>query len=119
MMKKTVVFACAILVLSLSAWAGAKSYAVTLYDPASAGGAQLKAGEYKVTVDNDKATITNGKISTESPVKVESAEAKYPTTSVIVLKNDGKSRISEIHLGGTKTKLVFVEPQAQAAEGQQ
>jgi hypothetical protein len=45
--------------------------------------------------------------SVEANVKVESAESKFNSTSVRYQNGDGKYRIQEIRLGGTKTKLVF------------
>jgi hypothetical protein len=97
--------------LGLGAWAGGKTYTVTLYDPAMAGATELQPGEYKLDVDNDKAVIHKGKLSAENPVKIETAGEKYGATSLLLVKGDGKLHIKEIHLGGTKTKLVFTETQ--------
>ena len=111
-MKRTVVFAFALLSMGLAAFAAAKSYNVTLYDPAMAGATELRAGDYQLKLQNDKAVLHNSKVSAENPVKTETAEATYRSTSVILEKdNAGKMRIREIHLGGTKTRLVFTETQ--------
>ena len=40
-------------------------------------------------------------------MKVETAEEKFGSTSVRYQNGDGKYRIQEIRLGGTKTRLVF------------
>jgi len=43
----------------------------------------------------------------EVPVKVETAEKKFGDTVIGYAMENGKSVISEIRLGGTKTRLVF------------
>jgi hypothetical protein len=45
----------------------------------------------------------------EAAVKMEDADQKYDRTSVVLLNNGGQMRIQEIHIGGTKMKLVFAE----------
>jgi hypothetical protein len=89
--------------------AGAKSYNMNLFQPATVGGTELTPGEYKVEVVDQKAVIRNGKIDAQAPVKVETVDRKYDNTTVRFATGDGKMRIQEIHLGGTKTKLVFGE----------
>ena len=66
-------------------------------------GQTLQAGDYKVQFAGDKATIKQGKTATEVPVKVETSDNKYATTTV---RLNGQ-QVEEIRLGGTKTKLVF------------
>ena len=47
-------------------------------------------------------------MQTESTVKVEEGDTKFDTTAVRYVNSaDGKIRIQEIRIGGTKTKLVF------------
>jgi hypothetical protein len=101
------------LVLSLVAFAGmsmaaSKTYDLKLYQPAMVGNTELKAGEYRVEVTDDKAVIKGNKVNKETPVKVEAADGKYPTTTVRLSAGE-KPQIKEIRLGGTKTKLVFAE----------
>jgi hypothetical protein len=83
----------------------ANTYKVTLFEPAMVSGAQLKPGEYKLEIrDNNKAVFTQGKQSAaEAPVKLENSPTKFASTSV---KYDG-SKLQEIRLGGTSTRLVF------------
>ena len=90
--------------LALAVASAATSYNVTFFEPVVVNGTTLKPGEYKVEVNNDKATLKKGKIVAESPVKVESNDAKYPTTSVRLASG---TQLEEIHVGGTRTKLVF------------
>jgi len=90
------------------AWASAsKSYNVTLNNPAQVSGTDLQAGEYRIEVAGDKAMIHSGKVSVEAPVTVQEGEKKFSATSVRYIVVDGKYRIKEIQLSGTKTMLVF------------
>jgi hypothetical protein len=103
MNKKLLVSAIAFAGMALAA---GKSYTVTLYGPAMVGNTELKAGEYRVEVDHDKAVIKSGKTQKEATVKVETAESKYTNTTVRLGAGE-KPQIQEIRLGGTNTKLVF------------
>jgi hypothetical protein len=62
-----------------------------------------------VEVVDQKAVIRNGNFRDECPVKVESVDSKYGSTTVRFDHADGKMHIQEIHVGGTKMKLVFNE----------
>jgi hypothetical protein len=88
---------------------GTVSYKIKLAQPSVLQGTELKAGEYKVVVAGDKATITdvNGKQTADVPVKVESADKKFDNTMIRYNTEGGKQVISEIRVGGTKTRLVF------------
>lgn len=107
-MKKNILIAIGVAALAVAS-ASAKSYAVTLYEPAVLGNMTLKPGDYKVEVNEQKAVLTNGKTRCEAPVKVESADTKYGSTTVRFANGDGKMHVQEIHIGGSKTKLVFNE----------
>lgn len=103
-MLKRFVLAFAILGLAV---ASAESYRVTLSQPSKLNGKQLKAGEYRLNVDASKVTIVNGKESVEVPVKVETVDTKFDNTAVRYTGTGDKITITEIRIGGTKTKLVF------------
>jgi hypothetical protein len=105
-MKRRLLFSFALAGLAV---ASARSYTVNLYQPAMVGGTQLKAGEYRVEVVDQKAVFRNGRIESQSPVKVETNGVKYGSTTVRFSNGDGKMHVQEIHLGGTMTKLVFSE----------
>ena len=105
-MLRKIVFSFAVLGLAL---ASAKSYRVDVYEPAYAGSTELKAGSYEVSTDGQNAVIRGNKVDSQNPVKVETAERKFDNTSVKYVITGGKRQIQEIHLGGTKTKLVFTE----------
>jgi hypothetical protein len=96
------------LVVAGLAAAGARSYSVSLTKPNMIGTTELKPGDYKIEVDGDKAVIRQGKVKTESPVKVEEGDTKFDSTAVRYVSGaDGKLHIQEIRIGGTRTKLVF------------
>jgi hypothetical protein len=98
------VFAFAVAALAV---ASAKTYNVKLYQTAYVSGTELKAGEYKVDVQDNKAVITSGKTVVEAAVKAETNGTKYGTTVVRMAAEGGKMKIQEIRLGGTNTRLVF------------
>jgi len=87
--------------------ASAASYNVTLFQPSVIAGKELKAGDYKLTVDGDKAILAMGKQKVEAPAKIETAETKFSSTSVRYSNEGGKMKVTEIRLGGTNQKLVF------------
>ena len=89
------------------ALASAKTYDLTLLKPAVMAGQELKAGDYTIAVDDTKVILKKGKISVESPVKVEKAGSKFAATSVRYADDGGKFRVEEIRLGGTNLRLVF------------
>lgn len=82
------------------------SSSITLYEPVTLNGTELKPGEYKLRVDGDKLSLRQGKTNAEAQVKTEQAGEKYLSTSIRYSKADGKTRVSEIRIGGTKTKLL-------------
>lgn len=102
---KKIMFGFAVLALAVAS--AADSYKITLFQPSVVGGSELKPGEYKVTVTDNKAVITAGKKSVETAVKVETGDAKYNSTTVRYQTGDGKYKVQEIRLGNTNMKLVF------------
>ena len=93
--------------LAMAIASAASRYNVTFHQPAMVNGTELKAGEYKVEVNGNNATISAGKVTVQAPVRVESSDTKYNTTSVRYATGAGNYVLDEIHVGGTKTKLVF------------
>jgi len=93
-------------VLGLAAVASAKSYSIMLFEPSLLGGSELKPGNYTLEMKDEKVIIRAGKHVAEAPVKVETADSKYSSTTVRYRNGDGKYRIQEIHIGGTNLKLV-------------
>ncbi len=103
-MKKALVFVC---LMAGMAFASAKSFTVTLFQTAMVGGTELKAGDYKFELQDQKLVIKHGHETTEATVKVENGENKYPSTTVTYANADGKNKVEEIRVGGTHMKLVL------------
>jgi hypothetical protein len=103
-MKRKLLFSFALLGLAI---ASAKSYTVTLYETAMLGNMELKPGDYRIEVVDQKAVIRNGSKRGEAPVKVENTGTKFYANSVRLTAGGGTPRIQEIRIGGTRTKLVF------------
>jgi hypothetical protein len=85
-------------------------YRMTLAETAAVQSAVLKAGDYNLTLKDTKLTIVredNNGVRVEVIVKLETADKKFDGTSVQLNVTGGKAVISEIRLGGTKTKLVL------------
>jgi hypothetical protein len=85
----------------------AEVYKVKLMDPVVVDGKEMKAGDYRVEVNDSTAVFRNGKESTEVKVKTETGDAKYGSTSIRCSQENGKYNLQEIRVGGTKTKLVI------------
>ena len=105
-MFKKFVLAFAMLGLAV---ASAASYRVTLSQPSMLKGKTLKAGEYRMNVENSKLTMINGKESVEVAVKVQTGDTKFESTAVRYAGTGDKVAIREIRVGGTKTTIVFEE----------
>jgi hypothetical protein len=103
-MKKALLFTC---LLAGMAFASTKWFTVTLFEPATIGGTELKAGDYRFEVQDQKILIKHGRDTTEAAVKVETGEGKYSSTAVTYANADGKNKIQEIRVGGTNMKLVL------------
>jgi len=85
----------------------APGYKFVLNNPAVLMGQELPGGAYRVEVNGDKAMVRGGKMAVETPVKVEENSTKYSDTMVRYTSEGGKNRLSEIMVGGTKSKIVF------------
>jgi hypothetical protein len=103
-MTKKILVLCAL--LGLAAVASAKSYSITLFELSLIGGTELKPGDYILELKDEKVVLRKGKQMGQAAVKVETADSKFPSTTVRYSNGDGKYRIQEIHLGGTNMRLV-------------
>ena len=88
---------------ALAVASAATSYHVTFYEPVMIHGTELKAGDYKLELNDKTAVIKQGKTVTEAPVKVENDGQKYQRTAV---RMNGM-QVEEIRIGGTNTRIVF------------
>lgn len=82
----------------------ASSYNVNLPNAARVGATELKPGQYKVSVEENKAVFTSGKkVIAEAPVTVETADQKFRDTQI----STSNSELQSIALGGTNMKIVL------------
>jgi hypothetical protein len=107
-MKKSL-FLAGILALSSLSFAYSKTYEITLANATKAGSVQLKAGQYRVKVDGDKAVFTDVDTAKQFsvPVKIENAAKKFDETKVDSVNDGSVSTIKDIQLGGSTTQLDF------------
>src|SRR5882757_4922008 len=96
--------------VALTNLASAATYSFKLFDSVTIDGKELKPGTYKVEVKDTTAVIRGGKESTEVKVRTENTDRKYDSTSVRYSKDGAKNNLEEIHIGGSKTKLIFDAP---------
>jgi hypothetical protein len=105
---KLVKFAVCFGTLAMAFASAGERYNVTLHQTTLVAGTELKPGDYKIEVNGDKATIiSSNKKTVETAVKVENSDQKFANTTVRYATANGSYKIDEIHVGGTKTKLVF------------
>jgi|SRR4051794_40944357 len=83
------------------------SFRINLSQPSVVKGAELKPGEYRVSLGAEKVTFVSGKTAVDASVKIETGTEKFNNTAVRYVTEAGKAVISEIRIGGTATRLVF------------
>ena len=91
-----------------STWAD-QSCKITLSSVSKIGAIEFKPGEYRVVVDASKVRLTRvetGK-TVELEAKIQEADTKSEHTAVHSQNVDGVSRISEIRMAGSKTRITF------------
>jgi hypothetical protein len=99
-MKKLLTLAFGFICVALSAFGAS----LTVTSAISAGGTQLKPGEYKFEMRGDKVVIKSGKtMIAEVPAAAETATAKFRDTTYE--SKDGK--ITAIRVGGSTTRIVL------------
>jgi len=112
--SKTLVLGLAMLLAS-AAFASNKDNkgSLQLYDSASVGGTQLKAGSYNVKWDGDGANVQvnvlkGSKVVATVPAHMIDLAEKPANDSAIVKKNaDGTESVAEIHFSGRKQALAI------------
>jgi hypothetical protein len=100
-------FTLAASILGIASVAYAETYKFRLLDPVVVNGKELKAGDYKIEVTETTAVIRSGRDITEVKVRIESNNNKYDSTTIRYSQDGGKNNLQEIHIGGSKTKLVL------------
>jgi hypothetical protein len=102
---KKIFFLSLISVAAISAADKAEKFGVNLFQPTVINGTAFKAGDAKVEVVDGKATLRQGKLSVEVPVKVEETGEKYLNTRV----GYRADQLKDICVGGTNKHIVFPE----------
>ena len=90
----------------LTAYAGT-NYRLNLYRPTVVNGTELKAGECKVELHDNRILIKQGKTTAEATVKVEEGTQKFFSTTVGYAGDGAGKELQEIRLGGTATKVTL------------
>ncbi len=107
-MRKSIISTLALLAmtaLAMPAISETFSKNVTFTEALSVGGTQLKAGEYKVTVNGTNVTIEKGHdVLVKTEGRVEQRPAKYYATTVV---HDASGAVREIDLSGRNEAIVF------------
>jgi hypothetical protein len=103
-MKRAMLLVC---LLAGALLASTKSFTVTLYEPSIIAGTELKPGDYKFELKDQKLIVRHGRETTETDVKVETNGSKYGSTTVRYTNADGKYHVQAIQIGGTNMKLTL------------
>jgi len=99
---------------ALAVASAASTYTVTLTDVTYVNGSALKPGDYKMQIAGDKITLKSGKTVVEVPAKVQDAAQKFDGTALKFENANGATKLQEIWVGGTHTKIVL-QPTTSAA----
>ncbi len=78
-------------------------------------GKKLKAGDYKLEMQNNVAVLKHGKEVVQLPAREETSAAKFSTTEIQYTNNND---LQEIRIGGTNTKIVFTQDNGAVGGGQ-
>jgi hypothetical protein len=103
MIKKSIL---GLVILGIGVVSAATNTKVVFQNDVAINGSIVKAGEYKVEVNDGLATLKQGKTVLEAHVKLEENASKFSDTTV---KLSGKD-VDEIRIGGTRTRVVFEGP---------
>jgi hypothetical protein len=100
---------------AIVATAASNSYRVHIPEDSVIAGKSVKAGDYKIEIQNDTAVFKQGKQTIEVPASTQSVESKFAHTEI----ESTNDTIQEIHVGGSRTKIVFGGANATAGGGGQ
>ncbi len=101
-MKKTLLLS--FFALGATAFAAGNTYKVTIDHDSVVEGKTLKAGGYKVSVENGNAVFTRGSQTVEVPAVLKTEPNKNPTT---VMTYESATDLHEIRVGGTHTHIIL------------
>ena len=95
------------LAMTVPAFAKPFTQTINLTQAAKVGKASLQAGEYRLSIDGNKATVQKGRNTVaESEGRWEEREAKSQYTSILVGEN---GQVREVRFAGQKKVFVFAE----------
>ena len=90
--------------LGIGIASGGSDYKVEFAQTTQVGGTELKAGQYRVEMQGDKAVFKSGKdVVAQSSATVENGKQKYSSTAV----STNASKLESIAVGGTTMKIVL------------
>ncbi len=112
-MKKILASFVTVGVMAASAAVG--TYKVSLFQDSIVDGKQIKAGDYKLELQNNMAILKHGKQTVEVPAREETAPSKFAVTEIQYTNNND---LQEIRIGGTNTRIVFTGENATVGGGQ-
>jgi hypothetical protein len=104
MIKKTIfgLFTAALMIAS----AATGTFRVSILQDSVVDGKTLKAGDYKLEIQNNMAVLKHGKDSIQLPAREETSASKFSQTEIQYTNNND---LQEIRIGGTNTKVVFTQ----------
>jgi len=101
-MKKTLLLS--FVALGATAFAASGTFKVNLTQDSVIEGKTVKAGQYKISVENGNAVLKQGKQSIEVPAREETEPDKVSSTELMYKDN---TNLQAIRMGGTHTNIVF------------
>lgn len=97
----------AALAIAVPVFAKPFSKTINIAQTAKIGRADLKAGEYRLLIDGNKATVEKGReVVAESEGRWEDRDTKSPYDSVLLSEN---GQVKEVRFAGQKRVFVFSE----------
>ena len=88
--------------------ASAKTYTVTLSQPYTVAGRQLRPGDYRLTVNGTKAVLMDRRGKTiDANTTVQNEQKKYSYTAVESNSANGATHLQAIEVAGTNVKVNF------------
>jgi hypothetical protein len=106
-MFKNLLFGIALLGMSGLAVASAKTYHVTLSETYTVGTTQLRAGDYKLVVNESAAALEDEHGKVEANGTLENEAQKFDETAVVSNNANGTPQLKAIELGGTRLQIDF------------
>jgi hypothetical protein len=101
-MKKTLL--AGLVVFAGIGFAASNTFKVDIYQDSIVEGKTLKAGSYKIVLENGNAVIKQGKQTIEIPAREENEADKVVSTELVYRD---QTNLQQIRVGGTHTRIVF------------